>query len=74
MSTTTSRYSKEATLVEAICGDWQWAKAVSGGVINRTRFFELIKNGEVDARKVGRRTAVMAASLCAYLQSLPKAD
>lgn len=31
--------------------------------IGRTRLYELIKEGKLEARKVGKRTLVMAASL-----------
>jgi hypothetical protein len=35
--------------------------------------FDLIKRGEIDARKVGRRTIVLADSLRDYLARQPRA-
>jgi hypothetical protein len=49
------------------------AVEATGRAISRTRLFELIRTGEIDARKVGRRTVVMADSLHEYLQRQPKA-
>jgi hypothetical protein len=49
------------------------AVGATGNAVSRTRLFDLIRTGEVDARKVGRRTVVMAASLRAYLERQPKA-
>jgi hypothetical protein len=48
------------------------AVQATGGAVSRTRMFELIKNGELDARKVGRRTVIMAESLRALLDRLPR--
>jgi hypothetical protein len=45
----------------------------TGNAVSRTRMFELIKNGEVDARKVGRRTVIVADSLRDYLLRQPRA-
>jgi hypothetical protein len=45
----------------------------TGNAISRTRLFELIRDGEIDARKVGRRTVIVADSLRAYLLRQPKA-
>jgi len=49
------------------------AVEATGKAISRTRIFEAIKSGELDARKVGRRTVVMADSLRAYLERQPRA-
>jgi hypothetical protein len=49
------------------------AVRATGNAISRTRLFDLIRTGEVDARKVGRRTVVMAESLRAYVERQPKA-
>jgi hypothetical protein len=49
------------------------AVEATGKAVSRTRLFDLIKSGEVDARKVGRRTVVMAESLRAYLERQPSA-
>jgi hypothetical protein len=49
------------------------AVQATGGAVTRTRLFDLIKNGEIDARKVGRRTIVMADSLRDFLARQPKA-
>lgn len=48
------------------------AVRATGNSVSRTRLFELIKTGEVDARKIGRRTVVMTASLEAYLLRQPQ--
>jgi hypothetical protein len=45
----------------------------TGGAVSRTRLFDLIRSGEVDARKVGRRTVVIAESLRAFLERQPQA-
>jgi excisionase family DNA binding protein len=49
------------------------AAKATGGALSRTRIFALIKDGEIDARKVGRRTVILSASLKAYLERQPKA-
>lgn len=49
------------------------AVAATGNAVSRTRLFDLIKRGDVDARKVGRRTVVLADSLKAYIERQPKA-
>ena len=49
------------------------AAKATGGAISRTRIFALIKAGEIDARKVGRRTVILADSLRSYLERQPKA-
>jgi hypothetical protein len=49
------------------------AVRATGNAISRTRLFDLIRTGEVDARKVGRRTVVMAESLRSYVERQRKA-
>lgn len=49
------------------------AVAFTGGAISRTRIFELIKSGDLEARKVGRRTVVLTESLRGFLERQPKA-
>jgi len=49
------------------------AVCATGNAVSRTRLFDLIRTGEVDARKVGRRTVVMAESLRNYLMRQPRA-
>ena len=49
------------------------AVKATDGAISRVRLFALIRKNEVDARKVGRRTIVIAASLHAYLMRQPSA-
>jgi len=49
------------------------AVQATGGALSRTRMFALIRDGEVDARKVGRRTVVIASSLWAYIERQPSA-
>jgi hypothetical protein len=45
--------------------------AVAASGFSRSRIYELIAQGEVEARKDGRKTLVMAASLAAYIGKLP---
>ena len=47
------------------------AVRISG--IGRTRLYELIADGQIEARKSGNRTLVLAASLRGYLAGLPPA-
>jgi hypothetical protein len=49
------------------------AVQATGNAVSRTRMFDLIKRGEIDARKVGRRTIVLADSLRDYLARQPRA-
>ena len=49
------------------------AVGATGNAVSRTRLFDLIRAGEVDARKVGRRTVVLADSLRAYIERQPRA-
>jgi excisionase family DNA binding protein len=39
----------------------------------RTKAYELIRDGRLDARKVGRRTLITVASLERFIASLPRA-
>lgn len=48
------------------------AASVSGH--GRTRIYELIGQGALDARRSGGRTLIMADSLRAYLENLPRAE
>jgi excisionase family DNA binding protein len=41
--------------------------------IGRTKLFELIREGRLDARKMGRRTLIPARALDALMDSLPRA-
>jgi excisionase family DNA binding protein len=41
--------------------------------ISRTQFYELLKAGQITARKIGRRTVVLEADVQAFLASLPAA-
>ncbi|WP_288049836.1 hypothetical protein [Acidiphilium sp.] len=45
----------------------------SGGLLTRSRIFELIRSGELEARRCGRRNFIPARSLRAYLDALPPA-
>jgi hypothetical protein len=45
----------------------------TGGAVSRTRLFGLIRTHEVAARKVGRRTVVLADSLRDYIERQPPA-
>jgi excisionase family DNA binding protein len=40
----------------------------------RTRLYELLSGGRIEAKKLGRKTLISAASLRAYFTSLPDAD
>ncbi len=41
--------------------------------LGRTSVYQAISHGKLDARKAGRRTLITAASVQAYLASLPPA-
>lgn len=47
--------------------------AVRAAGIGTTKLYELIGAGTLDARKVGRRTVIMADSLRAFMSSAPRA-
>lgn len=49
------------------------AMQATGGVLSRTRLFDLIRKGEVDARKIGKRTIVLPGSLRDYIERQPNA-
>ena len=49
------------------------AVAATGDAVSRTRMFALIRDGEIDARKVGRRTIILADSLRDFLHRAPPA-
>jgi hypothetical protein len=49
------------------------ANACRIGGIGRTKLFELIRDGRVDARKLGRRTLITDTSLREFLDGLPRA-
>ena len=42
--------------------------------LTRSRIYELVGAGVLDARKAGRRTLIVGDSLRAYLAGLPRAD
>lgn len=42
--------------------------------IKASMFFELVKNGQLEARKLGRATVVPVESLQCFVANLPKAD
>ncbi len=50
------------------------AVQATGNAISRSRLFELIRTGDIDARKVGRRTVIVADSLRAYIERQPRAN
>ncbi|HCE21987.1 MAG TPA: DNA-binding protein [Hyphomonas sp.] len=39
--------------------------------IGRTKFYQLVADGEIKTRKIGNRTLVLAADLDAWLAALP---
>ena len=41
--------------------------------VGRTKLYELIGAGDIEARKVGARTLIVVASLMAWLDTLPSA-
>lgn len=49
------------------------AGKIIGGV-GRSKLYELIGAGEVEARKAGTRTVIVLASLRRYANSLPRAE
>ncbi len=48
--------------------------AVQASGATRSRLFELIAQGALDARRAGKQTLILADSLEAYLKSLPRAE
>jgi hypothetical protein len=50
------------------------AVSACGGAVSRTKMFRLIKDGEVEAVKIGRNTAILAASLQNFIARQPKAN
>ena len=50
------------------------AEAMRYAKVGRTKLYELIAAGKLDARKAGSRTLIMADSLRAYIENLPPAD
>jgi hypothetical protein len=42
--------------------------------IRNTKFWALVKAGSLETRKIGSATVVPAASLHAFIESLPKAN
>jgi hypothetical protein len=63
----------ENTAIQPVAYSVEAAVKATGGALSRTRIFALIAAGELDARRAGRRTIVMAASLHKFLESLPAA-
>jgi excisionase family DNA binding protein len=49
------------------------AEACATAGIGRTKIYEAIANGSLQARKCGKRTLVLRADLRAYLAALPSA-
>jgi hypothetical protein len=41
--------------------------------VGPTKFYELVKAGSLDARKIGSKTVVTAASIRRFVDSLPRA-
>jgi hypothetical protein len=48
-------------------------KTYTGGVVSRTRAYGLLKDGKIEAVKLGKRTGFVRASIDAYLAALPRA-
>jgi len=49
-------------------------EAIASSGIGRTQLFALIKTGHLEARKLGTRTLIPAASLQSMIASLPRAN
>lgn len=49
------------------------AGAVAASGLSRTRIYELLRSGDIEAVRCGGRTLIRASSLRAYLASLPDA-
>ena len=47
-------------------------EAVEMSGIGRTTLYAQIRDGHLIARKIGRRTIIMASDLLAFLESLPE--
>jgi len=63
--------SAQDQLIAPISFTIKGASAASG--FSRSRIFELIRDGKLDARKDGGKTLIMADSLRAVVKSLPPA-
>ena len=50
------------------------AEAVAASRTSRTAIYAALKRGELQARKRGKRTLILAADLRAWLEGLPKLD
>jgi excisionase family DNA binding protein len=48
------------------------AEVVALANIGRDSFYRLVREGKLPARKLGRRTIVLASDLEAFLKGLPK--
>ena len=48
------------------------AEAVRTFGIGRTKLYELIRNGDIEAFKLGRRTLIRTASARKFIDSLPR--
>jgi len=42
--------------------------------LSRSRLYELISNGSIEARKLGARTLIPTAALRAYVEAAPRLD
>lgn len=49
-------------------------RAVEETGIGRTKIYELIKSGKVEARKEGTRTLILADSLRRHIEALPRVE
>ncbi len=47
--------------------------AVKASGMARSRIYEEMRAGRIEARKAGRRTLILASSLAAFLAGLPRA-
>lgn len=56
-----------------ICYSINEAVLATGNALSRTRIYDLMRAGELETRKIGRRTMIMARSLAAYIEKAPPA-
>ncbi len=63
--------STQSTPPPAATFNIEGARDYSG--LTRTKIYELVASGDLDARKAGRRTLIVGDSLRDYLANLPRA-
>jgi hypothetical protein len=66
-----SKARNEAEIDSRLCFAPNRIPAVTDGVISRTRTYQLLKTGQLKARRIGRRTIILAEDLRECLAALP---